>query len=157
VPGTSVVSAERNPGLRSTTLKALLVGALDLLGRANASASLVLTGDEMIRALNRDYRETDKATDVLSFPLADPEALEDSSRPVFLGEIYVSLPTARRQARAARRPFSREVAHLAIHGLLHLLGHDHATRSERARMTALERRLLHELRAEILALEAKRP
>jgi probable rRNA maturation factor len=106
----------------------------------------------MIRALNRDYRETDKATDVLSFPLAEPEALADPGIAVFLGEIYISLPTARAQARAARRPFAREVAHLAIHGLLHLLGHDHGTRAERARMSALESRLLRRLKPEIDAL-----
>jgi probable rRNA maturation factor len=102
--------------------------------------------------LNRDYREVDRATDVLSFPLADPEALLDPRGRVFLGEIYVSLETARAQASAARRPFAREVAHLTVHGLLHLLGHDHATRAARRRMAALEARLLRSLSPRIAAL-----
>lgn len=118
--------------------------------------SLVLTGDEEIRALNRDYREVDRPTDVLSFPLAEAADLADRARGVFLGEIYISLDSARRQARAARRPFVREVAHLALHGLLHLLGHDHATPAERRAMAGTEARLLRDLRARIAALSTAR-
>lgn len=116
----------------------------------------MLTGDDAIRALNRDYREVDRPTDVLSFPMADEVALGDPARPVFLGEIYVSVETAGRQARAARRPLGREVAHLAVHGLLHLLGHDHRTRAERQRMRAEEARLLRALRPRIVALSTPR-
>lgn len=114
----------------------------------------MLVRDDAIRALNRDYREVDRSTDVLSFPLAEPEALADPGAAVFLGEIYISAETARAQARAARRPFGREVAHLAIHGLLHLLGHDHRTAAERRRMAALEARLLRSLAREVAALGA---
>jgi len=145
VPRTSVVSTGRSPGLRSTTLRALLTAALERLGFPRASVSLVLTDDARIRILNRDFLEHDHPTDVLSFPLADPGDLEDPSRDLFLGEIYISVETARAQARAARRPLAREVAHLAIHGLLHLLGHDHAKAAERRRMRAIESRLLRTL------------
>lgn len=103
---------------------------------------MILTDDAYVRGLNRDYREVDKPTDVLSFPFVEPSALEDPDQAVFLGEIYVSLETAAAQARAARRRFEREVAHLIVHGTLHLLGHDHRTRAERRRMAALEARLL---------------
>ncbi|HEX7078813.1 MAG TPA: rRNA maturation RNase YbeY [Candidatus Eisenbacteria bacterium] len=127
--------------------------ALRLLGRPRATASVVLTDDATIRGLNRDYREADQATDVLSFPLAPPEALADPGARVFLGEIYVSLETARAQARSVRRPFHREVAHLTVHGLLHLLGHDHPSSAARRRMAALEARLLRSLRPKIAALE----
>ena len=145
----------KDPGLRSTTLKALVVEALRLLGRPRATLSLVLADDDLVRALNRDYRESDKPTDVLSFGLADPEALADPdrTRPVFLGEIYISVETARRQARAARRSYAREIAHLAVHGILHLLGHDHAKAAERHRMQAEERRLLRALAGRIRALQ----
>jgi probable rRNA maturation factor len=108
----------------------------------------VLTDDARIRTLNRDFLEIDRPTDVLSFPLTGPGELEGANRAdrvVFLGEIYISVETARAQARAARRPLPREVAHLAIHGLLHLLGHDHASAGERRRMKAAESRLLREL------------
>lgn len=142
MPRTSVVSTGTSPGLKSTTLRALLQAALTRLGFPRASVSLVLTDDERIRILNRDFLETDRPTDVLSFPLAGPGDLEDPTRDLFLGEIYISVETARAQARTARRPLAREVAHLAIHGLLHLLGHDHAKPGERRRMRAIESRLL---------------
>ena len=112
----------------------------------------MLTDDEAVRALNRDFREVDRPTDVLSFPLADPESLRDESAAVFLGEIYISLETARAQARAARRRFGREVAHLTIHGLLHLLGYDHPTFRRRRAMNALEARLMRTLAPRIAAL-----
>jgi probable rRNA maturation factor len=123
-----------------------------LAGRPRATASIVLTGDETIRALNRDFREVDRPTDVLSFPLAEPEDLRDAEAEVFLGEIYISLETARAQALAARRPFTREVAHLTVHGLLHLLGYDHHTAGARRKMVALERRVMRALRGRIAEL-----
>ena len=145
MPPTSVASTRRNPGLRSTTLKALLRQALRILGFPRASVSLVLTGDARIRALNRDFLEIDRPTDVLSFPLAEPGDLADRGRDLYLGEIYISVETARAQAKAAGRPFRREIAHLVIHGLLHLVGLDHATAAKRRRMRAAESRLLREL------------
>ena len=112
----------------------------------------MLVDDETIRALNRDYREVDRPTDVLSFPMAEPSALSDPAAALFLGEIYVSLDTARTQAKAARRPYGREVAHLTIHGLLHLLGEDHPTPAARRRMAAREASILGALRARVAAL-----
>lgn len=143
----------KSPGLRSTTLKALAKDALTALGRPRASISIVLTDDETVRALNRDFREVDRPTDVLSFPLADAAQLRDPGAAIFLGEIYISLETARAQARAARRPFGREVAHLTVHGILHLLGHDHRAPAERRRMADLERDLLTRLGGRIAALQ----
>jgi probable rRNA maturation factor len=117
---------------------------------------LVLVDDAAIRVLNRDYRDVDRPTDVLSFPFAEPGAAGEGGAGVFLGEIYLSVETARRAARAARRPYEREVAHLALHGLLHLLGHDHRTRAARWRMAALEARLLRALRGRVARLPARR-
>jgi probable rRNA maturation factor len=141
-----------------TTLKSLVRGALTRLGWARASASVVLADDALLRSLNRDFRDIDRATDVLSFPMADlagdggAAGAERGAERVFLGEIYVSLETARRQARRARRPFAREVAHLVLHGLLHLVGYDHRTGAERRRMSRLEAELMRGLRAEIEVL-----
>lgn len=146
------MSTEKRPGLRLTILKSLVRGALQRLGLPRATASVVLADDALLRSLNRDYREVDKPTDVLSFPLADTGALDDPASRVYLGEIYVSLETAREQARAARHSLSREVAHLVLHGLLHLLGYDHRTRAERRRMESLTVGLMRGLRAEIEAL-----
>jgi len=148
-----VANPAKVPDLRSTTLRALAVEALRLLERPRASLSIVLAADALLRALNRDYRDTDKPTDVLSFSLAAPGAAADPAVRVFLGEIYLSAETARRQARAARRPFHREIAHLTIHGILHLLGHDHAKAAERRLMRAEERRLMRRLAPRIRALQ----
>ena len=136
-------------------LRSLVRNALRRLGRRRATASVVLTNDATIRALNRDFREADQATDVLSFPFAGPGELDDPAGAVFLGEIYVSLETARAQARAARRAYHREVAHLVIHGLLHLMGHDHRTGAERRRMAALEGRLLRALRGDVATMASR--
>lgn len=143
----------KDPGLRSTTLRALAVAALRLLERPRASLSIVLADDALLRTLNRDYRDADKSTDVLSFSFISPAAVPDPAARVFLGEIYLSVETARRQARAARRPYHREIAHLTIHGILHLLGHDHAKAAERRRMRAAERSLMRRLAPRIRALQ----
>jgi probable rRNA maturation factor len=156
VPPTAVASTGTTPGLRSTTLRTLVRRTLALLGRSRATVSVVLTDDARIRELNRDFREVDEPTDVLSFPLADPGELADPAAVVFLGEIYVSLERARAQATAARRPFPLEVAHLTVHGVLHLVGYDHATAPERRRMATLEASLLRRLRSEIAALGSRR-
>lgn len=116
--------------------------------------ALILVDDAAIRALNRDYRDVDRPTDVLSFPFTSPGAEGEGGAEGFLGEIYLSVETARRAARAVRRPYEREVAHLALHGLLHLLGHDHLTRAARRRMAALEASLLRALRGRVARLAA---
>ena len=114
------------------------------LGARACEVELSFVADAEMTRLNFDHMGERSPTDVLSFPLADPGDLEDRDRPLFLGEIYISVDTARAQARAARRPYRREVAYLAIHGLLHLLGYDHAGAAARRRMTAVESRLLRE-------------
>ncbi len=80
--------------------------------------SVVLCDDPFIQTLNREYRQKDKPTDVLSFAQDDPEVL---------GDIVISLPTAARQADAAGWPLENEIALLGVHGLLHLLGYNDET------------------------------
>ena len=83
--------------------------------------SLLLTGDERIRELNKEYRDKDYATDVLSFPMSEDPFAEGG----MLGDIAISLDTAKEQADEAAIRIERELAFLFIHGLLHLLGYDH--------------------------------
>jgi probable rRNA maturation factor len=92
----------------------------ELAPRAD-SFGVRFVGDRAMRRLNRGYRGKDRPTDVLSFPGgATPDGLH-------LGDVVVSVPTARRQAAEARRAAEREVRALVLHGVLHCLGHDHAT------------------------------
>ncbi len=106
-------------------------------GPGTLELSLWLCTDITIRRLNRLHRGVDAATDVLSFPAAPRPG---PVRP--LGDLVVSLPTARRRARALGVPVEAELRRYLAHGLLHLLGHDHQTRGEARRMARAEGVLL---------------
>lgn len=93
-----------------------------------AELSLVLTDDEEIQFLNKTYRRKDRATDVLAFALREGEAGDVAG--ALLGDVIVSIPTARKQASARAREPIDEVTMLVAHGLLHLLGYDHRTDAE---------------------------
>jgi probable rRNA maturation factor len=103
--------------------------------------NLVFTGDARIRALNKRFRLQDTATDVLSFHLDEPTSHEDVA-----GEIYISVPTAKRQARQFRSTLTEELLHLACHGFLHFLGYDHSSPAQMRRMKAREEYFLGKLR-----------
>ena len=121
-------------------LMARVRAALRALGRARSSTCVVLTDDEEIRVLNRDYRKHDRATDVLSFHLQELAGeIDPAGDGVALGDIVISLETARRRAPGKR--LITEAERLAIHGLCHLFGHDHQRPAEAKVMFALERRL----------------
>jgi probable rRNA maturation factor len=118
-----------------------------------AEMSFVIVDDERIRDLNREWRGYDEPTDVLSFGLSDrskPAVDDEESFPfpegpdgvLHLGEVVISHPTAERQATEHGRPLEEELRHLLIHGILHLLGHDHAEPEEEAVMRAREDALL---------------
>jgi probable rRNA maturation factor len=114
--------------------------ALRALGRARSSATLVFTDDDEIRTLNRDYRRHDRATDVLSFHLQELGGADDPAGDgAELGDIVISVETARRRAHGRRLP--GELERLAIHGLCHLFGYDHERPAQARVMFALERRL----------------
>jgi probable rRNA maturation factor len=121
-------------------LAARVRAALRALGRARSSACVVLTDDDEIRVLNRDYRKHDRATDVLSFHLQELAGESDPAGDgIALGDIVISLETARRRAPGKR--LITEAERLAIHGLCHLFGHDHKRPAEANVMFALERKL----------------
>ena len=124
---------------------------------AYGQISLLLTDDDTVRRLNREYRGVDRTTDVLSFSFEHwghwegdedaPRSGEDAppgwpvpeDEPPPLGEIVVSVPQAARQAEDQGGPLRRELGLLIVHGALHLLGHDHYDDGEREAMQALER------------------
>jgi len=112
---------------------------LAALGHARSEVSVRLTDDEGIAELNRRYRGKRGPTDVLSFSLLEGEHADRRGR--LLGDVVIGVPQAARQARAARRGLDRELAWLAIHGILHLLGHDHDQHDEARVMATEERRL----------------
>jgi probable rRNA maturation factor len=114
--------------------------ALRALDRGGSSATLVFTDDDEIRALNRRFRGYDRATDVLSFHLQELAGEGDpAGRGAALGDIVISVETARRRAHGRR--LGAELERLAVHGLCHLFGHDHKRAAPARLMFALERRL----------------
>jgi len=125
------------------TAKRLLAAA----GEAGSSLSLTLVGDDAMRELNRDHRGKDMPTDVLSFPLDGPSTtlryVRDDNAGVehMIGDVVISVDTARKQAADYDAPLQRELERLLIHGILHVLGHDHMEAGEREKMEAEERRL----------------
>jgi len=109
------------------------------LGRTGEELTLSLVDDVAIRGLNRDYRGKDRPTDVLSFSLV--EGAHGSRRGRLLGDVVISVETAARQARERRRGLEETVTRLLIHGMLHVVGHDHERAEEARAMSAEERRL----------------
>jgi probable rRNA maturation factor len=110
---------------------------LAALGRPGAGLSILLTTDGRIRTLNRRWRDVDHATDVLSFPADEPPG----SGP-HLGDLAVSLDMASRRARRAGSSLGEEVDRYLVHGILHLVGHDHLRPGEAREMARLEDELL---------------
>ena len=114
-----------------------MLASLDL---EDAELSILLCDDETIRKLNRRYRKKNRVTDVLAFPMQ--EGPGPVSHPGLLGDVVISLPTATRQAAERDRPIIQEVTFLLAHGLLHLLGYDHANTGEEREMNARTEGLL---------------
>ena len=107
---------------------------------ANAEISVLFCDDGFIRDLNRRWRGIDQPANVLSFPAGGGAA----SAPL-LGDIVIAFETASQEASEARRPLRDHVAHLLVHGFLHLIGHDHIGAAEAETMEALERAILGRL------------
>ena len=113
---------------------------------APAALSLVITDNQTVQALNAQYLGEDAPTDVLSFP-TDPETPADEpGQPPYLGDVLIALPVAEQQAAQAGHTTQDEAHLLAIHGVLHLLGYDHATPDEKAEMWAIQSAALDALR-----------
>lgn len=117
--------------------RAALATARSAQGR---DVSLVLAGDARVRALNRRWRRRDKATNVLAFPAGPMPAIPNAPHP--LGDVIIALGVARAEARRGGMTLAAHLSHLVVHGILHLLGHDHETAAEATRMERLETRTL---------------
>ena len=105
--------------------------------------SILFTGDGAVRNMNRRYRKKDKTTDVLAFPLREGKALRDGlPGSAALGDVVISVPQTIRQAKAAGKKPAQEAALLLVHGILHLLGFDHATAAQEKRMFGLQAEIL---------------
>jgi probable rRNA maturation factor len=138
-------------GIKAVLQRAIGAAAA-MAATTGGELAIVLTDDSAIRALNRDWRGKDQPTNVLSFPANSPSrslprkpgrvrvgaASRLAGRVRLLGDIVIAYETMAREAAAEQRPFRHHLAHLAVHGFLHLVGHDHAAEAEAEAMEALE-------------------
>ena len=132
-------------------LQRAIAEAAAMAATTEGELAIVLTDDSAIRALNRDWRGKDQPTNVLSFPAPNhPPAgrLADqvAGKVRLLGDIVIAYETMAREALAEHRPFRHHLAHLAVHGFLHLVGHDHIADAQADAMEALEIAVLARLK-----------
>jgi probable rRNA maturation factor len=142
--------ARRNRALTPGTLatvRRLVARAMRAAGVAERALTLSFSDDDELLALNRQYAGEDHATDVLSFEQEAP----------LLGDVIISVETAARQAAAARHALATELVHLAVHGMVHLMGFDHATAAEERVMFGFEARLRAAARAPGPAARVRTP
>ena len=107
-----------------------------------AEVDLLFVDNEAIREMNREYRDKDSATDVLSFPMYEADEEIDEEEEILFGDIVISLERAQEQCQEYGHSLEREVMYLLVHGLLHLAGYDHMEEEEKKEMRAQEEKLL---------------
>jgi probable rRNA maturation factor len=121
-------------------------------GDTPVEMSLVLADDALVQTLNRDYRDKDKPTNVLSFALlddlddtdedADDVLAREEGMPILIGDVILAFETVQREAREQGKSIENHLTHLVIHGVLHLLGYDHQSDPDADRMERLETSIL---------------
>ena len=136
-----IESARWQKAPRAAAVVRRAIGAAAPAQARSSEVSVVLTSDRAIRTLNRRWRGRDQPTNVLSFPA--PAARRGAPR--HLGDIVLAYETVAREARAAKKPLDHHIAHLALHGFLHLLGYDHESHGQAEAMERRERRILARL------------
>ena len=107
--------------------------------------SIVLAHDELVQELNREYRDRDKPTNVLSFAQLDGDDGWEAPKqpgPCTLGDLILAYETVEKESKEEQKPFDHHLTHLVIHGILHLLGYDHLNDSEAEEMESLEIQIL---------------
>jgi probable rRNA maturation factor len=124
--------------------------------QGNIELTIAVTGDDEIHALNRKHRGVDAPTDVLSFAETETGApfVAAPGEPAYLGDVVISFPRAKAQAQAGGHPVASEMTLLVIHGVLHLLGHDHAKAREKRKMWTAQADILRQLGVQIKITEA---
>ena len=130
------VNRQRKTRIDTKAWESFAEKAAAAIGKKGSTATIAFVSDKAIRQFNHQFRNIDKATDVLSFPADDTDKLN-------LGDIAISVDTAARQAKENGLTFDEEVAQLILHGLLHLSGYDHET--DNGEMNRLEVRLRKKL------------
>jgi probable rRNA maturation factor len=125
--------------LAEQTVRGAIAAAAAALSTADGEVSILLTDDSAIRVLNRDWRGVDKSTNVLSFPASKTKA---HGAKAILGDIVIAFETLARECDDENRIFLHHLAHLTVHGFLHLVGYDHQTDADADAMEGLESKIM---------------
>ena len=146
---------DRIPEMEPMLSRAAQTAVEEEIGRTDAQACLLITGNEEIARLNGQFRNIPKATDVLSFPAnqlekplaqaGDLSGMETEEGRIVLGDIAIDLDRAREQAKEYGHSLEREMAFLLVHGMLHLMGYDHIDPKDEEDMRQRQRRILNTL------------
>lgn len=126
------------------TIKRRAKRILEALGQTHCELSIMLCDDGFIHELNREYRGKDKPTDVLSFPMAQEDSVEEPT--TMLGDVIISVDTALVQANANGHSLLKESTTLLIHGILHLIGYTHDSDEDEEQMNRIAADLLSKFR-----------
>ena len=129
---------EAEPAAEQTVRDAIAAAAATL-STADNEVSVLLTDDKAIRLLNREWRGIDKPTNVLSYPAATTKA---SIRMPLFGDIVIAYETLKRECDDEDRIFLHHLAHLTVHGFLHLIGYDHQVEAQAEKMEGLESKIM---------------
>jgi probable rRNA maturation factor len=125
-------------GLSQSIVKAVIETTLKTVCRHKADLSVHFIGDHKMRSLNRDYRSIDRTTDVLAFAMQEGEVFDK----VDLGDIFISVPQIKRQAKKLGVSFQEELSRMLVHGILHLCGYDHIKKNDYKIMIPLQEKIL---------------
>ena len=122
------------------------------LEKTNLCITITLTNSEIIKEINREYRNIDNATDVLSFPMFEKDELEAKLKSNLfkyeevLGDIVISIPKVEEQAKEYGHSFERELSYMVVHGFYHLMGYDHIKEEDKKEMRPKEDKILNKLK-----------
>ena len=125
------------------TIKEVLVHGLDKLKVGDVTFNVIFVNNDYIHELNKNYRNIDRETDVITFALEDDKTFNPVER--VLGDIYISIDKAKSQSEEYGHSLKRELCFLAVHGMLHLLGYDHMEKEEEKVMFKLQEEILDEM------------
>jgi len=125
-------------------MKKVLEKALKIEKIKNATFNIILVDNDYIHKINKEYRNIDRETDVITFALEDEDTVQLPNSDRVLGDIYISLDKAKSQSIEYGHSFERELCFLAVHGFYHLLGYDHQTKEEEEIMFKKQEEVLKE-------------
>ncbi len=136
-----IVNRQKTVEVDTRAVRRLVKAVLEEYGRADSDLTVLFAADAFLRKLNLEFRGIDKTTDVLSFAMMEgDESMAPAEAETVLGDVVISVERAAVQARRYGKPVGHEILKLAAHGVLHLIGFDHASTNERKRMRRIENR-----------------